>query len=87
MRGSQDTAFIDHKEYVVIWQRHMPNLREVALCSDVVWIRSQCTVDKRSKLVWTRYSVDPMDAIEGLVILPEAVKALPLERQLRMTFN
>ncbi|TDL18062.1 hypothetical protein BD410DRAFT_793756 [Rickenella mellea] len=30
----------DQKEYMIIWQRHMPYLREVALCSDVVWVNS-----------------------------------------------
>lgn len=39
MAGKDASAFVDHKEYVIIWQRSMPNLREVVLSPDVIWMR------------------------------------------------
>lgn len=39
MAGRPNADFQDHKEYAIIWHRHMGHLREVSLCSDVVWRR------------------------------------------------
>lgn len=65
-------AFVDHNEYLIIWQRYMPNLREVALCSDVIWSRSEPkVVGGRTKYTWSRRVVKPMDVIEGLVTLQD----------------
>ncbi|KLO13672.1 hypothetical protein SCHPADRAFT_852241 [Schizopora paradoxa] len=62
MARSPESDFQDHKEYVIIWQRHMPNLREVALAADVVWIRGQ-----GKKAGWMRTNVAQMRGVDNLV--------------------
>ncbi|KAI5120288.1 hypothetical protein M0805_005345 [Coniferiporia weirii] len=92
MAGGDDDKFVDHKEYMIIWQLYMPNLCEVALSSDIVWIKSPTPSrstgpGRRPKSSWSRYAVEPMDGVEGLVVIPcpkEARKyeALGKERRL-----
>ena len=62
MARNPESDFEDHKEYVIIWQRHMPNLREVALASDVVWTRGQ-----GRKANWMRTNVTQMRGVDNLV--------------------
>lgn len=66
-------AFQDHQEYLIIWQRYMPKLREVAFCSDVIWTKAQShAVSKDApSSYWTRYTVEPMSGVEGLVCYPD----------------
>ncbi|THH08039.1 hypothetical protein EW145_g2976 [Phellinidium pouzarii] len=90
MAGTDDDNFVDQKEYMVIWPLYMPNLREVALSPDVVWTKSPGPprrMGRRSKPTWSRFAVEPMDGVEGLVVIPcpkEAKKyeALGKERRL-----
>lgn len=42
MTEKDANIFVEHKEYVIIWQRFMPNLRDVVLSPDVRWIRNDC---------------------------------------------
>ena len=91
MAGTQDPRFIDQKEYVIIWQIYMPNLREVALSPDVIWACSlpmpHATHRRRVKRVWSRYTVEPMEGVEGLLIVPcpkEARKYEALGRERRI---
>ena len=73
MAGTEDERFIDQKEYMIIWQLYMPNLGEVALSSDVVWARSTAVSHERgtykAKQSWLRYAVEPMDGVEGLIVV------------------
>ena len=70
-------AFEDHREYLIIWQRYMPKLREVAFCSDVIWTKTQSTGygSNPTSQNWTRYTVEPMTGVEGLVIYPDQAEA------------
>ena len=31
----------DHREYMIIWERYMPRLKEVRLMEDVVWVKRE----------------------------------------------
>lgn len=64
MQDRPDDLFQDHKEYMVIWQRYMPHLVEVALAPDVIWSRAP-----GCKTPWARMTVKPMRGVEGLVTL------------------
>lgn len=74
MAGTEDERFIDQKEYMIIWQLYMPNLREVALSSDIVWARTpavpHASGGRKVKRTWSRYAVEPMDGVEGLIVVP-----------------
>lgn len=94
MAGSEDGRFIDHKEYMIIWQLYMTNLYEVALSSDVVWVRSpsplhaQVQSGRKAKRTWSRYAVEPMNGVEGLLTVPcpkeaKRYEAMSRERRIR----
>ena len=74
MAGGEDDRFIDQKEYMIIWQLYMPNLCEVALSPDIIWSRSPAMPHapgcRKVKRTWSRYSVEPMDGVEGLIVVP-----------------
>ena len=62
MASYPDESFEEHREYMIIWQRYMPNLREVALSSDVVWMRT-----RGPKPGWSREIVKAMEGTVGLI--------------------
>ncbi len=59
MADAPEDVMETHKEYMIIWQRYMPYLTEVALCPDVVWERCP------QKLGWSRRNVSPMEGVKG----------------------
>ncbi|KAL5532064.1 hypothetical protein ACEPAF_5628 [Sanghuangporus sanghuang] len=74
MAGGEDDRFIDQKEYMIIWQLYMPNLCEVALSPDIIWSRSPAVPHapggRKVKRTWSRYAVEAMDGVEGLIVVP-----------------
>ncbi|EJD07971.1 uncharacterized protein FOMMEDRAFT_130977 [Fomitiporia mediterranea MF3/22] len=71
MAGTEDDRFIDQKEYMIIWQIHMPDLCEVALSPDIIWARAPAVPNlpggRRMKRMWFRCAIEPMDGAESLV--------------------
>ncbi len=59
MADAPEETMETHKEYMIIWQRYMPYLTEVALCPDIVW--------ERCSHGWSRRSVSPMEGAKGLL--------------------
>ncbi|KAL5504747.1 hypothetical protein ACEPAH_7410 [Sanghuangporus vaninii] len=74
MAGGEDDRFIDQKEYMIIWQLYMPNLCEVALSPDIIWSRSPAVLHapggRKVKRTWSRYAVEAMEGVEGLIVVP-----------------
>ena len=36
-QSGDEERYMDHKEYLIIWQLYMSNIREVALTSNTIW--------------------------------------------------
>ena len=50
MQAEDERLLEDHKEYLIIWERFMPRLKEVRLVEDVVWVKREDEVPlRRSK--------------------------------------
>ena len=65
MARAPERDFEDHHEYLIIWQRHMPKLREVAFTSDVVWTRHANGTKKFCS--WLRTNTPPMKGVPTII--------------------
>jgi hypothetical protein len=41
MQAEDERLMEDHREYLIIWERYMPMLKEVRLVEDVVWMKRE----------------------------------------------
>ena len=76
-QSGDEERYMDHKEYLIIWQLYMSNIREVALTSNNIWRRSdnlpsQTLLKHTNKkgFSWSCYLVEHvMDGTESLIEL------------------